>query len=274
MTPSSDVLETYFDTLQEIDDKLGKVGKAEVTDPGLIQELAELSKSWLRLSESLRSAEFIDGAGIDTVNGTMQDVLASTNKRSRANTYRRKLAPVIEGFLDQFVVPLIRFEGSPSQVAGRQLVSTFESLLDPDEAKYVDEAARCLATKCYRASIILLWAAAIARMHSAIEIMGYKAYNSALDITLAKKGNPFNRVSKSGHITSLPELQRARDFDLIAVGMELWSYDLQTFEELERLLGIRNSAAHPGMSTPATLDVQHFASKVSTCVFSRIKPTP
>ena len=91
-------------------------------------------------------------------------------------------------------------------------------------------------------------------------------YNSALDRASQKKGNPFNKVAKTT-LGSLPELQRCRDFDLLVVGMELWKYDLQVFEELDRLLGIRNSAAHPGMLKPSALDVQQYASKINTYVF-------
>ncbi|HKW40590.1 MAG TPA: hypothetical protein VJN39_05010 [Gemmatimonadales bacterium] len=69
----------------------------------------------------------------------------------------------------------------------------------------------------------------------------------------------------------MPELQQLRDFDLIVVGMELWGYDLPAFQDLERLLGIRNNAAHPGTATPGLLDVQHFAKKVAERVFSTIK---
>ena len=47
--------------------------------------------------------------------------------------------------------------------------------------------------------------------------------------------------------------------------------DLQAFQDLERLLGIRNNAAHPGTATPGRLDVQHFANKLAERVFATIK---
>lgn len=271
---SSDTLEAFFDSLQNIDDQLKKLDSTEVTNAELIRSISESAKGWFRLSEMLRGSEFIDGNEIDGVDARMQEILRSTTKRTRANTYRKKLGPIIQIFIDQFVVPLIKFEGSPNQVAGRQLWSTFEGQVTSEESQYIDEAVRCVTSQCYRAAIILLWASGIARLHSAIEVVGFKAYNLALDACLSKKGNPFNRVSKSGQITSLPELQRSREFDLIVVGMEMWGYDLQTFEELERLLGIRNSAAHPGMSNPSTLDVQHFAAKLAACIFATIKVAP
>jgi len=174
---------------------------------------------------------------------------------------------VVSSFTEHIVIPLIRFEGSPSQVTSRQIVSEFAGKVSQDELSYLEEAARCLASRCNRAAIILLWAAAMARLHGAIEKIGFNSYNAALDKVSRKKGNPFNRVSKTV-VASLPELQRCRDFDLLVVGMELWEYDFQVFEELDRLLGIRNSAAHPGMLKPSSLDVQQYASKVSTYLFA------
>jgi hypothetical protein len=203
---------------------------------------------------------------LNFVDTLLKELLQSTNARTRSSAYRKKLMPVIGAFTDRIVVPVIRFEGSPSQVASRQLMSEFAGKVSSDEQSYLEEAARCLASRCNRAAIILLWAAAMARLHGAIEKLGFNAYNSALDQATHKKGSPFNKVSKAG-VASLPELQRCRDFDLLVVGMELWKYDLQVFEDLDRLLGIRNSAAHPGMINPSALDVQQYASKVGTYVF-------
>ena len=47
---------------------------------------------------------------------------------------------------------------------------------------------------------------------------------------------------------------------------------VEVFEELDRLLGIRNSAAHPGMLKPNALDVQQYATKLGPYVFSVVRP--
>jgi hypothetical protein len=91
-----------------------------------------------------------------------------------------------------------------------------------------------------------------------------------VDSITSKTGTPFNRVKASARITSLPELQRSRDADLLILGMELFSYDLQSYQELERLLGRRNDCAHPGMNRPGALDVQQCASKLRSLVFERV----
>jgi len=266
VTPSSDQLESFLERLNDLDRALSKLKGAEVRKAETVAEIKSASKDWLRISEALRVVEALPHENLNFIDSHLKDLFQSTNARTRASAYQKKLAPVISSFTERVVIPVIRFEGSPSQVASRQILGEFVGKVSPDEQTYLEEAARCLASRCNRAAIILLWAAAMARLHQAIEKVGFNAYNTALDQATRKKGSPFNRVSKTP-VASLPELQRCRDFDLIVVGMELWKYDLQVFEEPDRLLGIRNSAAHPGMLKPSALDVQQYASKVSSYVF-------
>lgn len=266
MTPSSDQLELFLERLNALDRVLSKFKGSEVRKVETVAEIKAVSREWLRFSEALRAVDALPHENLTFIDSQLKDLFQSTNARTRATAYQKKLAPVISSFTERVVIPVIRFEGSPSQVAARQLLSEFAGKVSADEETYLEEAARCLAARCNRAAIILLWAAGMSRLHQAIEKLGFNAYNTALDQATQKKGSPFNRISKMP-VGSLPELQRCRDFDLIVVGMELWKYDLQVFEELERLLGIRNSAAHPGMLKPSALDVQQYASKVSGYVF-------
>ncbi len=266
MTPSSDQLEAFLERLNSLDRELLKRKGAEVRKAETVTEIKAVCKEWLRFSEALRWMDALPQENLSFVDAQLQQLLQSTNARTRSSAYRKKLSPVVSSFTERIVVPVIRFEGSPSQVASRQLMSEFNGKVSPDEQSYLEEAARGLASRCNRAAIILLWAAAMARLHAAIEKLGFNAYNAALDRVTQKKKSPFSKVSKAT-VTSLPELQRVRDFDLIVVGMELWKYDLQVFDELDRLLGVRNNAAHPGMLKPLGIDVQQYASKVGTYVF-------
>lgn len=270
MIPSSEVFEDFFDRLGIVDKQLAKLKNTEVKREDILDSLSSLAKEWLKLSEAIRNVEGITESTVDFFDRQMREVLRSTSQRTRASTFRNELQPLSSDFLNRIIVPIIKFEGSPSQVASRQLVEVFDGKITNEEAQYIEEAARCLSSRCYRASIIMIWASAMARFHSAIERMGFAAYNVAFDQSILKRGSPYSRMSRSGNITSLPELQRSRDFDILVAGMELWRYDLTVFEQLERLLGTRNGAAHPGMLNPNATDVLHFAQNVSSYVFSLV----
>lgn len=269
--PDSDELEKFHDQIKNVDDQLAKLKGAEVTRSELVSELSDISKKWLKISIALAEIGVCDIDILHNFDNTAKEILKSTATRARASAYRKKLAMLLELFITSIIVPVIRFEGSPIQVAARQIRDIFNTHVLADEEAYIEEASKCVTVRCYRAAIIMLWAAAISRFHRSIENIGFNTYNTAYTTTIAKAGNPYNKVSKGATLSSLPELQRVRDFDLLVVGMELWKYDLQGYEELDRLLKTRNTYAHPGMATPSILDVQQFASKLNTHVFSVIK---
>lgn len=271
MTPSSEELEAFHDRAMSLDGMLAKLKSAEVGKIESIAALAALAKDWLRLSPALKSGTEGFLPSLDPYDAAMSDVLASTKQRSRATAYRAKLKLFGPGFLDSIVVPIMRFEGSPAQTAARQLEALLTPSVTPDELSYVQEAARCSSLHCHRAAIVLLWAAGVARLHNKIQALGFAAFNSAAATASGKKGGPYNRITKAISIASVAELQRLRDFDVIAVGLDLWGYDLQAFEEQDRLLGVRNSAAHPGMFAPTALDVRQFAEKLRRYIFDLVK---
>jgi hypothetical protein len=273
MTPSADELEAFHDRVHKIDTELAKLKSNEVR-ADMQADLAKHAREWLRLSTGLKNGT--DGflPSLDAYDLAMTEVLNASKQRSRASAFRTKLTPFRDGFMDKVVVPLMRYEGSPAQTAARQLEGLFVGSVTPEEALYVSEAARCSSLHCHRAAIILLWAAAIARFHAEIQRIGFTAFNGAASTASVIKGAPYNRITKGLSITSLGELQRGRDFDVIAVGMEIWRYDLQAFEELDRLLGQRNNAAHPGMFAPTSLDVRQFAEKVKRYVFDTVGSNP
>jgi hypothetical protein len=222
------------------------------------------------MSPTIRASGVGKVEALDNFDRAMSDVLNAVSARSRASKVQKKLATFVNGAMEYIIVPLIQHEGSPRQVAARQVVDAVGGTLTEEEAAYVEEAARCVTVQAHRAAIIMLWAAAVARVHAAVSRIGFDEYNKAVDAFAGRKGQPFSRINSGSKLSSLPELQRARDADLLVVGMELFKYDLQVFQELDRLLGIRNDSAHPGMATPSTLDVQQFAGKLQTHVFERI----
>ena len=268
MTPTSEELEAFLDRVNHIFTALG--GDHNYARVDQVEALATIARDWLRLSAALK--ESADGLlpAVEQFDDLMAAVLKATKQRTRQSAFRRQLEPIRLGLMDSVVVPLMRHEGSPAQAAARQLEGLFNGLVSAEEAQYITEAARCSAARCQRAAIVMLWAAAVARFHAEIQNVGFAAYNAAAAAAVKKKGNPFNRVSNGVNVTSLADLQLGRDFDMLVIGMDLWGYDSQTFDELNRCLNIRNSAAHPGSFEPTTLDVRQFADKLKRYAFASV----
>lgn len=271
MLPTSDELEAFHSRLQYLDSKLMKSRSKEVTRAETIGELYQLARDWLGIAAALRSSNVVDHELLKNFDVQMIELQRVTESRTRASACRRILAPLLSEFFEWVIVPVIRFEASPAQIARHDLLNILSKEITQAEADYIDEAARCMTLRCHRAAIIMLWSAAIARMHAVIQQLGFPTFNIALASTAAKKTTPFKYVSNVGPISTLAELQKMRDFDILVIGMELWRYDYQTFEELDRLLGTRNNAAHPGMVNPNALDAVQYARKLNDFVFSKIR---
>ncbi len=268
MNPTSEELEVFLERVSRAYADLGTNHSfARVEQSNTV---AEIARDWFRLSAALK--ETADGLlpSVEQFDAIMADVLKASKQRTRASGFRKLLGPVKSNLMDAVVVPLMRHEGSPAQAAARQLEGLFNGLVSIEESLYIAEAARCSAVRCQREAIVMLWAATIARFHADIQNVGFMTYNAAAAATVKKKGNPFNRVTNSVNVTSLADLQLGRDFDIIVIGMELWRYDSQTFDELNRCLNIRNSAAHPGSFEPTSLDVRQFAEKLKRHVFETV----
>lgn len=272
MLPSSDDLEALHARAREAIATLKKLGAAEVTKAETKEVLAGIAREWLRLSPSLRLATVCETTVLEGFDADMQGLLNASTTRARASALRKWLERFSLDAVDRVIVPLIQFEGSPRQVAARQIQAAFPQSLEPEETAYVEEASRCVTVQAFRAAMIMLWAAGIARLHTAVINRGFNAFNAAVDSCISKKGAPYNKVKDGTKIASLPELQRSRDADILVVGLELFGYDLQAYQELDRLLGTRNDAAHPGQFQPNALDVQQFAQKLSQHVFQTVVP--
>lgn len=266
MLPSSDAIEALAVRAKQAEKLLGKHGAKQNIPAPLKTEVAAIAKEWLRVSPLLRAAGICSPAHLLSLDSAMQDIITKTAGASRATALRRPLKDFLAVVPKEVVVPLIQHAGSPKQVLARQIEGAFSNL-SPEETAYVGEAARCVTVDANRAAIIMLWAAGISRVHSAIETKGFAAFNAAATVTQSKRQHPYSIVRGDVTLKTSPDLQRVADGVVIVVGMELFGYDLQVYQELNRLLGQRNDSAHPGMAAPKALDVEQFAAKLDQYVF-------
>jgi hypothetical protein len=266
MLPSSDAIEALVLRAKAAERALGKHGTSQRIPIPLKSEVASIAREWLQLSPAIRAVGICAPAQLSTLDAGMQDIITKAAGESRASALRKPVGSFVAIAPKEVVVPLIQHAGSPRQVLARQIVGVFTGLTVEENA-YIEEAARCVTVEAYRAAMIMLWAAGVSRIHSAIEIKGFAAFNAALAVTQTKKTHPYSIARGDLTLKSAADLQRTADGVLLVVGMELFGYDLQVYQELGRLLGQRNDSAHPGMSIPKALDVEQFASKLNQYIF-------
>jgi hypothetical protein len=269
MLPSSDEVEALVARAKACERSLGKLGSSQNIPGATKTEALAVAREWLRVSPQVRSSGICSAAQLSLLDQGMQGIVAKAATASRASALRKGLREFAAQAPHDVVIPLIQHAGNPRQVLARQVSAAFSGL-SQEELAYIDEAARCVTVEAYRAAMIMLWASGVSRIHTAVVTKGFAAFNSALTLTQAKKTHPYSIVKGDLAIKSPPDLQRIADGPLLVIGMELFGYDLQVYQELARLLGQRNDSAHPGMASPKALDVAQFAAKLNQYVFQRL----
>jgi hypothetical protein len=141
-----------------------------------------------------------------------------------------------------------------------------------EEKEYLNEALGCAKYSFCRASMVLVWSAAINRMQRVVEKLGFSEFNKkSVEMKNIRKGR-FNRFQKSFNVNSLSELRASVfDTDLLWV-LEYWGLiDANQHDRLLNCFTMRNNAAHPGEAKINELNLASVFSDLKTIVFDNPK---
>jgi hypothetical protein len=139
------------------------------------------------------------------------------------------------------------------------------------EQEYLEEAQRCLSVGALRGCIVLGWCATIARIHAKIEEIGYGKFSKATIEMFDKTTGRFKFFKKKHEISSLSELQRVFDTDILWVLEYLGLIDGNQHERLRYCFEFRNNSAHPGLAPIKPANLISFYSDISEIVLNSPK---
>jgi hypothetical protein len=141
-----------------------------------------------------------------------------------------------------------------------------------EEKEYLNEALGCAKYEFHRASMVIVWSAAINRMHKVVEKLGLMEFNKKSEEMKIICDGRFKRFRKSFNVHSLSELRATVfDTDLLWI-LEYWGLiDANQHERLGICLTMRNNAAHPGEAIITEPNLASAFSDLKTIVFDNPK---
>ena len=154
--------------------------------------------------------------------------------------------------------------------------STFDELFaslgdaDVDDA-YLKEAVDCARAGFIRAAAVMGWCAAIARIHKAVEKIGFQKFNVASASMASQTQGRFKRFNKAQSVTSISELQLVFDTDILWIleGMDV--IDSNQHTRLRSCFDLRNHSAHPGEAPVTPYNLLSFFSDIIEIVLKNAK---
>jgi hypothetical protein len=132
-----------------------------------------------------------------------------------------------------------------AEVSGLRAVAAEVS--DTATREYIEEAVECLQVEARRASVVFLWAGAVAAIREEVWRFGARGVEAAL-----KVHNPKAKFRKKG------DFEGVKDADLLQIAHDMEIYDKSQRRRLNEALDLRNDCGHPAKYRPGEKKVASF----------------
>jgi hypothetical protein len=135
-----------------------------------------------------------------------------------------------------------------------------EVVKSPSLKGYLTECLDCFDSRCYRASTIMAWCAAVDVLHSHISSTHFAQFKAAFVLQFPKR---------AGEINNGTDLERIKESDLLLVAEKIGIFGKTVKKQLEARLDERNAAGHPNGVTIQKLQAAAHLEFLHEHIFSR-----
>ena len=185
----------------------------------------------------------------DKYNSAFEKIITLSLKNSRRSTYLNYLDTICKCFAEEVVVPIQTFipmSNEKGNTLGKDIIDKLNELSDENECDYLREALGCWEHNYLKGATVLIWCAAIDRIHRKIEEIGFEKFNAkSLEMKKATKGR-FKKYNKEYSISSISELRMVFDSDILWIIEGLGLIDSNQKNRLSSCFEMRCHSGHPG----------------------------
>lgn len=195
-------------------------------------------------------------------------------KISSPNNRKKSYVETLNGLTKKFKADLLLPLQTAPPVA--KDASTFDELFaslgdaDADDA-YLKEAVDSARAGFIRAAAVMGWCAAIARIHTAVEKVGFAKFNVTSASMASQTQGRFKRFNKPQNVASMSELQMVFDADILWILEGMGLIDSNQHTRLRSCFDLRNHSAHPGEAPVTPYNLLSFFSDIIEIVLKNPK---
>lgn len=262
--------EALIEFTKEIDKGLGdlsvelaKITSKYVNKKSATDRAQHLAKKWFEdVAPCAEQFGFKDMA--DKYNQLFDQLLSLSLKPSWKLTYQKTINAIASGFKQDVLQSVIK---SASKINSFSNLANILEKATEEEQDYLNEALGCAKNGFLRASMVLVWCAAVNRMHKTVEKLGIEEFNKKSKEMKVIQSGRFKRFNKSFDLVTSGDLEATVfDNDLLWV-LEYWQLiDANQHDRLNICFTMRNNAAHPGDATITEANLASAFSDIKTMV--------
>lgn len=208
-----------------------------------------LSSEWFDSLSKRLSSYGIQKELLDKYDTAFKGILKLSDSTNRRSSYARLFDEITESFNNDIVIflqtdAIIPEEDQPEY--GDEVIKLLDRVTDDAENEYLKEALGCWKNGFLKGATVLLWCAAVDRIHRAIEKAGFERFNVASLQMKNQVSGRFKRFNKDYKVQSMSDLQSIPDGDILWIieGMQLIDSNQKT--RLTSCFEMRCHSGHPG----------------------------
>jgi len=263
-------LSVVENTLNRLKQGFGKSESKYVSRKQTRQEVKSIAKKWFEEIEPVIQQFGVRDSIREKYHGEFTKLLEFSLKEVVwKKTYQKLIEGILAGFKDEILVVVMKSAGRIFSIA--DLAKILENATE-EEKEYLSESLGCARHRFFRASMVLIWSAAVHRMQKVVEKLGFDEFNKKSEEMKNIQTGRFKRFNKSFNVHSLSEL-RATVFDTdILWVLEYWGLiDANQHQRLAICFVMRSNAAHPGEAPITEVNLASAFSDLKTMVFDNPK---
>jgi hypothetical protein len=264
--------ETLIVTLKEIDKRLdslyndlNKSPSKFVTKKQLMEDAQQIARLWFETVEPYAESFAIKEIVERKYHKLFEQLLELSLKPSWKVTYHKTIISICESIKKEIILEVIK---SADKVNTSSNLPNILENVSEEEKEYLVEALGCAEHGFLRASMVLLWCAAINRMHKTVERLGIDEFNKKSQEMKKITTGRFKKFTASVEVVSLNDLEATVfDSNLLWI-LEYWGLiDSNQHDRLQFCFTMRNHAAHPGDAATTEQNLASAFSDIKTMVF-------
>lgn len=267
-------LKKFFDDFETLWNLVNKSSTVQITNREQRNQINYMSAKWFSDYSKSLSTYSVSQEVLDKYNGAFEELLKLSSTNSRRSSYLRQMDIIRHNYTSEIIIFLQTHTDESDVVVNKmssEVLELLEKIKDKEENEYLCEALGCWENGFYKAAVVLMWCAAIDRIHRVIENVGFDKFNSASDYMKNQTTGRFKRFNKNQNVHSISELRMVFDSDILAIleGMEMIDVNQKT--RLVSCFEMRCHSGHPGEAPITKYNVLSCFSDIVEIIFANSK---
>ncbi len=243
-------LKDYFILIKDLHKNVSDVETVQVINKELKSQIEQLSSTWFEQFAKTLIQSGLENEVLEKYNSAFKILLKLSGNNNRKTSYLAQFDSICKSFREDIIINMqinsVDRNTSVENKFNDEVVSMLDKISDKDDNEYLRESLGCWKYGFLKASIVLVWCAAMDRIHKVIEQKGFDKFNKVSEVMKTQTKGRFKNFNKTFNVQSINDLQMIFDSDILWIleGMEMIDSNQKT--RLSSCFELRCHSGHPG----------------------------